>query len=131
MYKYLLWDVDGTVLDFFASEAVAIRTMFKKYGLGECDDEKLSLYSKINTKYWKMLEKNEMTKAEILVERFREFFGIIGVDRKIAESFNREYQVALGDYVEFVSGAEEVLLSQKGKYVLCAVTNGTKVAQDR
>lgn len=131
MYKYLLWDVDGTALDFYASEAVAIRTLFKKYGLGECGDEKLSLYSKINTKYWKMLEKNEMTKAEILVERFREFFGIIGVDTKLAESFNKEYQVALGDYVEFVSGAEEVLLSQKGKYVLCAVTNGTKVAQDR
>ena len=25
MYKYILWDIDGTVLDFLASEAYAIR----------------------------------------------------------------------------------------------------------
>ena len=31
MYKYLLWDIDGTVLDFLASEAYAIRFLFEKY----------------------------------------------------------------------------------------------------
>ena len=41
MYKYLLWDIDGTVLDFLSSEAYAIRALFKKYNLGECSDEML------------------------------------------------------------------------------------------
>ena len=113
MYKYLLWDIDGTVLDFLASEAYAIRALFKKYNIGECDDEKLRLYSGINVKYWQKLERGEMTKPEILVERFREFFGIIGVDASIAESFNRDYQVTLGDHIEFVGDAEKILLSQK------------------
>lgn len=131
MYKYLLWDIDGTVLNFIASEAYAIKTLFQKYKIGECSDEKLKLYSKINIKYWQMLERNELTKAEILVGRFREFFKIIGVDAEIAEEFNRDYQITLGDYVEFVDKAEEILLSQKGKYVLVAVTNGTKIAQER
>ena len=131
MYKYLLWDIDGTVLNFLAAEARAIRFLFKKYNLGECDDEKLKLYSGINKKYWGMLERNELTKPEILISRFREFFDIIGADTSIAESFNKDYQVTLGDYVEFIDHAKEVLLSQKGKYVLAAVTNGTKIAQEK
>ncbi len=131
MYKYLLWDIDGTVLDFLASEAYAIRTLFKKYGFGECSDEQLALYSKISAEYWKKLERNELAKAEILIERFKAFFTIIGVDVATAEAFNKEYQVTLGDYIAFVGNAKEILLSQKGKYVLGAVTNGTKVAQEK
>lgn len=131
MYKYILWDIDGTVLDFLASEAYAIRFLFKKYGIGECSDEQLKMYSGINAKYWQKLERNELTKPEILVGRFREFFEKIGADTKIAESFNRDYQVTLGEYIEFVDKAEDILLSQKGKYTIAAVTNGTKVAQEK
>ena len=69
MYKYLLWDIDGTVLNFLASEAYAIRTLFKKYNLGKCSDEMLKLYSAINAKYWQMLERNVLTKPEILIGR--------------------------------------------------------------
>ena len=131
MYKYLLWDVDGTVLDFLASEAYAIRKLFKKYKIGKCNDEILEMYSEINKKYWQKLERNELNKSEILVGRFREFFEIIGVDTSIVEKFNIDYQLALGDYVEFIENAEEILLSQKGKYTILVVTNGTKVAQER
>lgn len=131
MYKYLLWDIDGTVLDFLASESRAVRFLFEKFGLGECSDEMLKLYSEINTKYWKKLERNELTKPEILVGRFREFFRITGIDESISEGFNKEYQLTLGEYVEFVENASEVLASCKGKYVLAAVTNGTKIAQEK
>lgn len=131
MYKYLLWDIDGTVLNFLASEAYAIRFLFKKYNLGECSDEMLALYSGINSKYWRMLERNEITKREVLICRFREFFEIIGVDISIAEDFNNDYQLAHGDHIEFISNAKEVLLSQKGKYTLAAVTNGTRIAQEK
>ena len=131
MYRYLLWDIDGTVLNFLASEAHAIRELFEKYKLGECSEERIRLYSEINSKYWRKLERNEMKKADILVGRFREFFEAIGVDSTIAEDFNKDYQVALGDYIEFVDKAEELLRAQKGKYTLAAVTNGTKIAQEK
>ena len=131
MYKYLLWDIDGTVLDFLASEAYAIKTLFKKYNLGECTDEMLKAYSGINQKYWQKLERGEMTKPEILVGRFNEFFELIGADTSVAEDFNRDYQVTLGDYIEYIDGAEEMLFAQKGKYIIAAVTNGTKVAQEK
>ena len=55
-YKYLLWDIDGTVLNFEKAEKRAIRTLFEKFNLGECTDEMLSCYIQINKKYWKHLE---------------------------------------------------------------------------
>lgn len=130
-YKYILWDIDGTVLDFLASEAIAIKALFKEYNIGECTDEMLKEYSSINTKYWQALERNEMTKSEILIGRFVEFFGNHGIDTSLAERFNRSYQLALGDYVVFVKNAKEEILREKGKYVLAAVTNGTKIAQEK
>lgn len=129
MYKYLLWDIDGTVLDFLASEQYAIRVLFQKYGLGTCSDEMLRTYSKINVKYWEALERNELTKQEILVGRFREFFAMFGINPALAEPFNSEYQAALGDHLVFVDHAEEMLRAEKGNYTLIAVTNGTKAAQ--
>lgn len=131
MYKYILWDVDGTILNFLGAEAYAIKTLFKKFDLGECTPEMLKLYSNINAKYWQMLERNEISKPEVLTGRFREFFDTIGVDTSIGEDFNHDYQLALGDHIEFCPHAKEMLLSQKGKYVIAAVTNGTKVAQDK
>lgn len=129
MYKYLLWDIDGTVLDFEAAEAYAIKTLFQRYGIGECTGEMLRAYSGINKSYWKRLEKKELTKPEILVGRFVEFFDKFGIDTTVAECFNEDYQLTLGDKIEFVENSKEILMSYKGKCVLVAVTNGTKTAQ--
>ncbi len=131
MYKYLLWDIDGTILDFVAAEKCAIKMLFKKYDLGECTDQMIGVYSNINTKYWQKLERREMTKPEILVGRFKEFFELYGIRTDICEEFNKEYQVALGDFPIFVAGAKEILEKNKGKYIQLAVTNGTKVAQTK
>lgn len=131
MYKYLLWDIDGTLLDFAAAEKCAIRALFDKYNLGACSDEMISSYAKINKKYWEALERGEMTKPQILVGRFVEFFESINVDTSIAENFNTDYQLTLGDYVVFEDNAINTLESEKGKYRLIAVTNGTKIAQEK
>lgn len=131
MYKYLLWDIDGTILDFKAAENAAVKTLFKKYNIGECSDEMIEQYSKINDKYWQALERGEMTKPQILVGRFAEFFESIGADTAIAADFNVDYQVTLGDFVVFEKDAVEVLEAEKGKYRLIAVTNGTKIAQTK
>lgn len=74
MIKTLLWDIDGTLLDFCKAEAYGIRKCFEIFNLGECTDEMLERYSKINRKYWERLERNELTKSEVLHDRFVEFF---------------------------------------------------------
>lgn len=131
MYKYLLWDIDGTVLDFKAAEKQAIIHLFEKFGFCTCTDEMVSMYSAINLGYWEMLERGEIEKQTMLVARFYDFFEKVGADVTRAEEFNECYQQALGDYIVFVEDALEVLQAQKGKYVLAAVTNGTKIAQQK
>lgn len=128
-YKYLLWDVDGTILDFEIAEEVAIKGLFHQFGLGECTDEMLETYSKINRRYWQALERGEMEKEEILVGRFRDFFENEGLNTKIAADFNEAYQLALGDTIVVCDDALDIIKKQKETYELGIITNGTAVAQ--
>ena len=130
-YKYILFDVDGTLLDFFVAERNAIKKLFVKFGFGEITDEKCRVYSRINKEYWDKLERNEMTKAEILVGRFRDFFSYLGIDTSFAEEFNKEYQECLGDTVVFCENSKEIVEELKKKYTLAIITNGTKIAQKK
>ena len=130
-YKYLLWDIDGTILNFEKAEKRAIRTLFEKFNLGECTDEMLSHYIEINKKYWKLLECGEMEKERILVERFEEFFLKEGIRTDVASEFNKAYQLALGDTIAFNDDALEIIKAQKKNYQIIIVTNGTAIAQKK
>ncbi len=131
MIKAILWDVDGTLLDFLKAEYVAIKKCFEIHQLGECTDEMIERYSVINKKYWEKLERGELTKPEILVGRFQEFFESEGIQTDCAESFNKEYQVRLGDTICFCDDSYNLMKELKNQVKQYAVTNGTKVAQDR
>ena len=129
--KAILWDVDGTLLDFAAAEKAAIQKLFGEFGLGECTDGMVARYSAINDAYWKRLERGEITKAEVLVGRYRDFFSEIGVDPRLAETFNARYQVALGDTVAYRDDSLEIVKALHGKVKQYVVSNGTVVAQTR
>ncbi len=131
MIKTLLWDIDGTLLDFGKSEEYGIRKCFEIFSLGECTDEMLSRYSAINRKYWEMLERNELTKSQVLRGRFVEFFSTEGIEFDKIDEFNLEYQYRLGDKVFFCDNGLQTVQYLKGKVRQYAVTNGTFVAQDR
>ena len=130
-YKYLLWDIDGTILNFEKAEKRAIRTLFEKFNLGECTDEMLYYYIQINKKYWKLLECGKMEKERILVERFVEFFLKEGIRTDVASEFNKAYQLALGDTIAFNDDALEIIKAQKKNYQIIIVTNGTAIAQKK
>lgn len=127
--KAILWDIDGTILNFAAAERAGIRKGFRNFQLGECTDEMLKEYSAINDKYWQMLERGEISKPEVLEGRFQEFFSKYGLDVSLVKAFNEEYQVSLADVIEFEPGARELIWSYAGKYKQYAASNGTALAQ--
>ncbi len=131
MIKMILWDIDATLLDFHAAEKAAIRSLFTRFGLGECTDEMLQRYSSINRTYWERLERGEMTKAEILVGRFVEFFEGEGIDSSVAPKFNEAYQLSLGDTIVYRDDCMNILRSLKGKVWQYVVSNGTVIAQTK
>ena len=130
-FDVLLWDVDGTLLDFLAAERAAIRSLFAEFGLGECTDGMLSRYSDINRGWWEALERGEIAKDVMLVCRFEDFFTEYGIDTAIAPRFNELYQVRLGDTVVFCDGSYDLVKSLRGRVRQYAVSNGTVVAQER
>ena len=129
--KVILWDIDGTLLNFEEAEKYAIRACFHRFNLGECTDEMLADYSVINRSYWQRLERGELTKPQVLEGRFVEFFGKYGLDMGCAPAFNAQYQISLGDTFCFHEGGLETLQALKGKVRQYAVTNGTRIAQER
>lgn len=130
--KVILWDIDGTLLDFLIAEKTAINKCFETHGLGVCTPDMLERYSVINRKYWEKLEHGEITKPEVLVGRFQEFFAQEGLPIEMAESFNDEYQNRLGDTCVFCDRGDELVKTLKVQgYKQYAVTNGTQTAQHR
>ncbi|MCD8065837.1 MAG: HAD-IA family hydrolase [Oscillospiraceae bacterium] len=77
------------------------------------------------------LERGEMTKPQILVGRFIEFFAGEGIDSNIAEAFNSDYQIALGDTVVVNDNAIDIIKEEKKSCCIVIVTNGTSVAQKK
>lgn len=130
-YKYLLWDIDGTILNFEVAERAAIRSLFDKFNLGTCSDEMLVCYSQINKKYWQLMESGKIKKDKMLVERFIEFFSNKGINADIAAEFNKEYQIALCDTIVFNDDAIDIIKHQKKICKIIIVTNGTKVVQEK
>lgn len=129
--KILLWDIDGTILNFEKAEEAAIRKGFEENNLGVCTDQMLADYKQINKGYWEALERGEMSKEQILIGRFVEFFTKYNLDTSKADIFNKGYQVDLGDTICFNDDAYDLLVHLNKKYKQYAVTNGTAVAQHR
>ncbi len=73
MFQVILWDIDGTLLNFKMSERYALRKCFSKFHLGDCTDDMIARYSVINTRFWRGLEAGIYTKPQVLQGRFEEF----------------------------------------------------------
>lgn len=131
MIKVILWDIDGTILDFKASEKHALRTCFSLFHLGDCTDAMVARYSEINRQYWNRLERGELPKAQILVERFETFFRQENILCEDADAFNQAYQIQLSETICFLDDAYHILQDLSAYVKQYAVTNGTYAAQKR
>lgn len=121
-YKWLLFDADETLLDFKLAEAEAIKATFTAFGL-PTESEYIETYSKINDELWKMLERREVTKERLKVERFERFcehYGFPPLGRELADA----YCGNLGRQTALIDGAEEVCRVLSGRYKMYIVTNG-------
>ena len=128
MIKYLFLDLDNTILDFNKAEAIAIRRTMTAYG-AEPTDANAARYSEINDRHWKALERGEMTREQVVTNRFAVFFGELGI-RVDAAAVAKTYEKYLSQGHWFLPGAEEAVKQKLyGKYKLYLASNGTAVVQ--
>ncbi len=127
-YKYILFDMDNTLLDFSRAEYLAFRETAENVGLTY--SEKLyEDYSEINESLWKRLEVGTITLEELKTERFRMLLTSLGYTdnaekEKRAFEMREEYMRALGQQGCLVENALEVCKELSKKYRMFIVTNG-------
>ena len=128
MYRYLLFDLDETLLDFKKSEAIAITEALKSFGVN-ATSETVELYSNINLSCWKRYEKGEITRDEIYENRVNLLGKSLGVTFDV-ESFTGEYCALLSRQGHIYPSALDLLkrLKEKG-YKMAAGTNGSLAVQ--
>lgn len=122
MYKAILWDIDGTLLNFRKSVSAVIMDIFQRFGLGECDEGMVQRYYEINDSYWKKLEREEITRPELFIRRFEDFFAEYGI-KFSPQEFDRLYKLGLREQVFFNDNSYELVKSLRGKVKQYAVSN--------
>lgn len=128
MFRFLFLDLDDTLLDFHKAEAIAVDKAFRAVGV-QPTPELIARYSAVNKLHWQMLERGELTREEVLVERFAYLFREQGIpaDPAACKTYYEDY-LCLGHF--FMPGAEDILAYLAPRYRLYLASNGTARVQE-
>jgi putative hydrolase of the HAD superfamily len=129
IYRWLLFDADGTLFDYERAESTALRQVFESIGIA-FDAAYLTIYQRINQMLWQALEQGRVTPKIVKERRFEMLLGEIGVSYSPAE-FSHLYLQSLAECSELVEDAAEVVLALKEKYRIAILTNGLQFVQRR
>ena len=127
-YKYLLFDLDHTLLDFDVAEDIALTQLLEEEGVEDIQAYK-NYYVPMNKALWKDLEQKKITKQELVNTRFAKLFAHFGIEKDGAYLAER-YQFFLSKQGQTFPGVEDLLkkLISKG-YELYAAPNGITYIQ--
>ena len=127
-YKFLLFDLDHTLLDFDAAEDIALTQLLKEEGVEDIQTYK-DYYVPMNKALWKDLEQKKITKAELINTRFEKLFAHFGIE-KDGSYLAERYQFFLSKQGQTYLGVEDLLRNLiKQGYELYAATNGITYIQ--
>lgn len=122
-FSLFLFDLDDTLLDFKASEALCFHSSLKSMGIQSETEGLFSKYQTINKRLWDQFEKAQISKDALRVERFRELFTNfdLGHDPEVAST---RYLDALPSSVVLMDQAHEICEHLSRNAQIGVVTNG-------
>lgn len=127
MYTFLFLDLDNTILDFYKAEHIAVAKTLAAFGI-DPTDAVCTRYSQINKLHWEMLERGELTREQVITDRFGMLFRELGVKADPAACAQMyEGNLSQGHY--FLPGAQEALEQLSRKYRLYLASNGSARVQ--
>ncbi len=126
-YTTLLFDVDGTLLDFSDAQKQALKNTFQNYHLSLTKDIE-ERYTIINDELWKQFEKGIIDKKTVIYTRFVQLFKEFNI-KEDGVAFENDYQIELGKSHKKLPFAREVLETLSQDYNLYVVTNGVAQTQ--
>ena len=119
---HLLLDLDGTVLDFEASQRHALRETVASLGVA-WDDEHARTYARINMALWEAYERREIEATALRTERWRQFLEALEVDAA-PDDVGTDYLAAFARGAHLIEGADDAVAALARRVSLIAVTNG-------
>lgn len=127
--KFLLFDVDHTLLDFSTSENKSLKNCFDAFGI-PFTEEILSWYLAHNHKLWTSYENGVIPRDTIFENRFTDTFAqfSINADGPLMES---AYRQALSESSDLMENALDVVIRLSESHKLYIVTNGLASTQER
>ena len=126
-YRNVWFDADGTLFDFLRCEAEAVRETMALKGIVPTD-ALVRAYSEINDGMWKMLERGEIEKGELVWRRFAVFCERFGFAAD-AKAMSRLYETRLATKCYLLDGAEALIRKLSPVVSLDIVTNGLAPVQ--
>lgn len=127
MIKFILFDLDDTIIDFTKCEKESVLKAFSKYEIMPAE-QMANRYSEINYDMWKNLERNLLSRDQLKIERFRILFEEFKVDVPPI-LVAREYEERLKNSYHLMENAEKVVSKLAKTYKLYIATNGTVAVQ--
>ena len=121
MIRFVLLDVDNTLLDFHRSSESAIRHLFEESGW-PFSDETLATFHRINNGLWDQVETRAITKEELYERRWNLIFGALGMHED-GHAFEQRFLARLAVEAVPVDGALKLLQYLAPKYTVCVASN--------
>ena len=121
-YSTVLFDLDHTLLDSDASEALAFESVLRGLGI---DDPRVHFgdYDRINRALWAAVERDEMLPGRVRTLRFEQFLAAIELDAD-AVALADAFAAGLALHGELYPGALDMLEALAEHATLALVTNG-------
>ncbi len=126
-YPYLLFDADNTLFDFEAANRNAFAQVCSYCDIPDTE-ETYQQYETINQSLWDALNRGEVTKDFLVVERFRRFLPLVHSDRDPA-ACNRLHLFHLGQSSVLLPHALEICQTLAQHHQLYIVTNAVASVQ--
>lgn len=127
-YRNILFDADGTLLDFSRSEDSALSDTLAHFRLLNSREIHQG-YSEANAEQWALLEKKLVTRSQLKINRFQNFCDKFGFARNASE-MAEFYESALSTKSYLLPGAEDVCRTLVKHCDLYIITNGFRRIQN-
>lgn len=127
-YNLFLFDLDDTLLDFQASEKLCFNETFINFGIKDLLEDIHKTYKVENNLLWKQLERGEVDKDFLKVERFKRTLNHHKIEiapHKMANFYLNQ----LPKHVVLLDGAVEILSYLKQFGEVGVITNGIEFVQ--
>ncbi len=128
MIKYILIDVDDTVLDFQLCSKSSMQNACKEAEI-QFSEDFFNTFQRVTRALWDRIEASEFTRSELHDVRFNMIFKELGIDFD-GEKFETLYQKNFFESHITIDGAKELLEWLSKRFTVCAASNAS-VAQQK